>query len=120
MAILTLITALLLGVSAGTFTGLSPGIHINLVAAILLSLIPSSLFLQSIPVLALAIFIASMSITHTFIDFIPSIFLGAPDEDTFLSILPGHQLLQEGKGYEAAILTLYGSLTALIIINMFL
>jgi putative membrane protein len=60
-----------------------------------------------------------MSITHTFTDFITSIFLGAPEEDSFLSILPGHQLLLEGKGHEAYVLTLYGSLTALIVILIF-
>jgi putative membrane protein len=56
-----------------------------------------------------------MSITHTFIDFIPSIFLGAPDEDTFLSVLPGHKLFLSGLGLQAAYLTLYGSLCGIII-----
>jgi putative membrane protein len=60
-----------------------------------------------------------MSITHTFVDFIPSIFLGAPDEDSFLSILPGHRLLLKGRGHYAVVFTLYGSLTALIIILLF-
>ncbi len=111
-----LILALLAGILAGTFTGLAPGIHINLIAAILLSSLSS---LSSVPVLALAIFITSMSITHTFIDFIPSIFLGAPEEDTFLSILPGHEMLKEGLGYNAAIITLYGSLIAIPIFLFF-
>src|SRR3989304_1437469 len=104
--IFELFIALLCGVIAGTFTGLFPGIHINLIAALLLSSL-SALSKYFSP-LQLIIFIVAMSITHTFIDFIPSIFLGAPEEDTFLSILPGHQLLREGKGYEAVILTLYG------------
>jgi len=60
-----------------------------------------------------------MSITHTFLDFIPSIFLGAPEEDSFLSVLPGHQMLQEGRGHEAYVTTIYGSLIALIIILLF-
>ena len=60
-----------------------------------------------------------MAITHTFIDYIPSIFLGAPDEDSFLSILPGHQLLLKGHAYAGIILTLYGSVTALLIIILF-
>jgi len=108
--------ALLIGIVAGTFTGLAPGIHINLVAAILLS---SLGFFAGIPLIALAVFITSMSITHTFIDFIPSIFLGAPEEDTFLSVLPGHELLLEGKGHAAVVLTLYGSLFALPVILIF-
>ncbi len=111
--ILELLFALFIGLLAGSFTGLIPGIHINLVAAFLISSLDK---FSSSSFLPLAVFITSMSITHTFVDFIPSIFLGAPEEDTFLSILPGHQLLMKGQGYQAVVLTLYGSLTALIII----
>jgi len=111
--ILEIILALLLGILAGTFTGISPGIHINLVSSLIVSSLP---FLSFIHPITIAIFIVAMSITHTFLDFIPSIFIGAPEEDSFLSILPGHQLLLEGRGYEAFIITLYGSLAALIII----
>ena len=56
-----------------------------------------------------------MSITNTFLDSIPSIFLGAPEPSTSLSILPGHKLLMEGKGFEAVILTLIGSSISLIV-----
>ncbi len=115
--LLEFFVALLLGVLAGTITGLTPGIHINLVAASLLAF--SAFFLSLTSPLILATFIVAMSITHTFVDFIPSIFLGAPDEDTALSILPGHSLLQEGEGYHALIYTLYGSLLSLIIILIF-
>jgi len=115
-----IIIALLLGLIAGTFTGVFPGIHINLVAAILVASLASIAFLQSIPPIVLIVFIVSMSITHTFIDFIPSIYLGAPEEDSFLAILPGHQLLKEGKAHEATVLTLKGSLTALPIILVFI
>ena len=99
---------------AGTFTGLIPGIHINLIGAFLISL--SATFFFSVDSLYLVVFISSMAITHTFIDFIPSIFLGCPDTDTELSILPGHELLKQGQGYEAIILTAYGSLAAIIIL----
>jgi len=108
--------ALLLGILAGCFTGLAPGIHINLIAALLIASLAN---FPNTPVIVLAVFIASMSITHTFLDFIPSIFLGAPEEDTFLSILPGHEMLKQGKGQEAVILTLYGSVAAIPIILIF-
>ncbi|MBS3071364.1 tripartite tricarboxylate transporter permease [Candidatus Pacearchaeota archaeon] len=113
--IIELIIALIIGVMAGTFTGLFPGIHINLVATLLIS---SSLISLVSPLTAV-IFIVAMSITHTFLDFIPSIYLGAPQEDSFLSILPGHQLLKEGRGHEAVVLTLYGSIFALPVILIF-
>ena len=114
--LLEIIIALLLGVAFGTFTGLMPGIHINLVAVLLVSSLATFGF---VPLIALVVFIVSMAITHTFLDFIPSVFFGAPEEDTFLSILPGHQMLKEGKAHEAVVLTLYGSITAILIILIF-
>ncbi|MFA4960676.1 MAG: tripartite tricarboxylate transporter permease [Candidatus Pacearchaeota archaeon] len=109
--ILEIILALFMGIIAGTFTGLMPGIHINLVAAIFLS----ATFLQlNIPIFL--VLITSMAITHTFIDFIPSIFLGAPDEDTGLSTLPGHEFLLKGRGNHAVILTLIGSVSAILLL----
>jgi len=113
---LEIILALFLGLIAGTFTGLTPGIHINLIAIILVSSLTK---LQQFSLISLSVFIVSMAIAHTFIDFIPSIFLGAPEEDTFLSILPGHRMLKNGQAYNATVLTLYGSLIALPIIIAF-
>jgi len=112
--LIQLILALCLGIIFGSFTGLAPGIHINLVGAILLSL--SSGILSFISSIYLVIFIAAMSITHTFVDFIPSIFLGCPNSDTELSILPGHQMLKQGKGFEAIYLTSIGGLAAVFIL----
>jgi len=105
---------LFLGTLAGTITGISPGIHINLVGSILVSL-STTLFSSILPVY-LVVLIVSMSITHTFVDFIPSIFLGAPNSDTELSVLPGHELLKEGLGYEAVMLSNYGSLIAVFVL----
>ncbi len=112
--LIQLILFLLLGIIAGTFTGLIPGIHINLIGVILIAL-TTSIF-SSINPIYLVVFIISMAITHTFLDFIPSIFLGCPDTDTELSVLPGHELLRQGKGYEAVRLTAYGSIMALFIL----
>jgi len=114
--IIEILVALFLGVLAGTFTGLSPGIHINLIASILLA---TSTLISTISPIVLVVFIVSMAITHTFLDFIPSVLFGAPEEDNFLSILPGHEMLKKGKGYEAIVFTFYGSLFALPIILFF-
>ena len=105
--------AVLLGCIAGTFTGLTPGVHINLVSLLILTF--SVFLLKFTSPLLIAIFIISMSITHTFTDFIPSCFLGAPESDNVLSALPGHRLLLEGRGYEAVFLTVVGSLLGLIL-----
>jgi len=105
---------LFLGTLFGILTGLIPGIHINLVGVFLISLAAS--FLSFLNPIYFVVFIVAMAITHTFVDFIPSVFLGCPDTDTELSILPGHDLLKKGKGYEAITLTAYGSLAAIFIL----
>ena len=112
--LLAILAALLLGVTCGTITGLIPGIHINLIGIFLVSL-SASLF-SSINPIYFVVFIVSMAIAHTFIDFIPSVFLGCPDTDTELSVLPGHELLKQGQGYQAIVLTCYGSLAAIFIL----
>ncbi|MFH1889363.1 MAG: tripartite tricarboxylate transporter permease [Nanoarchaeota archaeon] len=112
--LIEIILFMFLGIAAGTFTGLIPGIHINLVGVSLVAL-SASLF-SSLNPIYIVTFISSMAITHTFLDFIPSIFLGCPDTDTELSVLPGHELLKSGKGYEAVLLTIYGSLAAIFIL----
>jgi len=102
------------GILAGTFSGLVPGIHINLIGFAVVSL-SISLF-APIDSIYLIVFITSMAIAHTFIDFIPSTFLGCPDTETELSVLPGYELLKEGRGYEAVILTSKGCLSAIFIL----
>jgi putative membrane protein len=107
-----LILAILIGILAGTITGIIPGIHINFVAAFLLS---TSIILKLSPSILIA-FISSMAITHTFIDFIPSIYFGAPDEDTALSVMPGHKFLLKGRAHLAILLTLLGSASSIALI----
>jgi putative membrane protein len=111
--LIELIIFLILGIFAGTFSGLFPGIHINLIGAFLVSL--STTILSKIQPAYLVVFIVAMAITHTFLDFIPSIFLGCPNTDTELSILPGHELLKEGKGYAAVMLSIKGCLIAILL-----
>lgn len=108
--LIEILISIFTGILVGIITGLIPGIHINTVGVVLVSL-SFSLF-SKIPPLFLALFIVAVAITHTFLDFIPSIFLGCPDTETQLSILPGHELLMEGKGYEAIMKTAKGGLFA--------
>lgn len=107
------IIALTLGICCGIVTGLIPGIHINLLAVLLLS--SSPFLLKYTNPLVLCVFIISMSVIHTFLDSIPSIFLGAPDSATVLGVLPGHRYLLKGFGLMAVKLTIIGSFGALIL-----
>jgi len=115
--LIEILIAILLGCMAGIITGLTPGVHINLVSLLILNI--SAILLNFTTPIIISIFIISMAITHTFLDTIPAIFLGAPEEETALSILPGHKMLLDGKAYHAIILTLIGSLFSLIFAILF-
>ncbi len=112
-----LFLALLIGILAGAFAGLAPGIHINLIGVSMASVL---LFLGlQIEPIYLVVFIVSMAICQTFVDFIPSIFLGAPEDGTELSVLPGHQLLKKGLGYQAVALACYGGIASIAVLMIF-
>ncbi|MDD5650530.1 MAG: tripartite tricarboxylate transporter permease [Candidatus Nanoarchaeia archaeon] len=110
--------AILLGCIAGTITGITPGVHLNLVSVLIIS--SASYLLSLTSATAIGVFIIAMSILHTFTNAIPSIFLGAPEESTALAVLPGHSLLLQGRGYEAVKLTLIGGLFGLMTVILLL
>ena len=103
----------LFGVVLGTTSGLIPGVHANTLAGVLLSL--QVLLLSVFGPLALPGAMFAALITHTFVDCIPSTFLGVPDADTSLSVLPAHALCLEGNGEEAVRIAALGSACAIII-----
>lgn len=98
----------MIGIGIGAGTGLAPGIHVNNVAALLLatqgawvafaaSVAPVSLSAGEAATL-LASFLVAASASHAVFGFVPSVFFGAPSEDTALSVLPGHRMLLQGQG----------------------
>lgn len=101
----------LAGCLVGIITGITPGLHINNVAVFILSVY----FAYGYNPLFLSAFIIGVAVTHSFLDFVPSLFLGAPDPTMALCVLPGHKMLLEGKGYEALCLSVVGG-----VIGMFL
>jgi putative membrane protein len=103
----------LIGVILGTMSGIIPGVHANTLAGVLLSLQAAFLSFFGPLVLAGALFAAL--ITHTFVDSIPSTFLGIPDAETSLAVLPAHALCLEGNGEEAVRIAALGSAGAMII-----
>jgi len=107
---LELLVFILVGALLGTFTGMVPGIHVNTVVIVVISLLP--VLLSHFPIRSVIAVILAMSVVHTFVDYIPSILLGAPMEDSVLSVLPGHRMLMTGRGYEAIRLTVLGGVGA--------
>ena len=115
----------LAGAGLGLFSGLAPGIHVNTLAAMLIAFqVPMTGALSGfidhddVPA-AICCCIMSASVVHSFVDFVPSVFIGAPDGEDAVSVLPGHRLLLKGRGMEAvraaAIGSLVGASTAILL-----
>lgn len=56
-----------------------------------------------------------MAISNTYINNLPAVYLGAPDSETVLSVLPAHRLLLQGQAHKAILLMGISSLVCLII-----
>lgn len=102
-----------MGIVCGAITGVIPGIHVNTVGAFVFA--SSTYLLNTFSADFLGVFLISMSISHSMIDFLPSMFLGVPEEGTVLSILPGHYLMIQGRGREAVRLVTIGGFGSLIV-----
>lgn len=119
-----------LGVLIGVTTGLLPGLHVNNVAMILLSFSSSIIAIcgslssynisEQFILILIAGFILSVSIAHSFINAIPATFIGAPEEETALSLLPAHGLLLDGEGYKAVALSAVSSYGAILVCLAFI
>ena len=81
-----------LGLLLGIFAGLVPGIHSNTCAQLIAS------FLEGEP---LGITIMLTVGIYAVLSFFPAIFLGVPDDNTAVSILPGHRLVKQNRGFLA-------------------
>ncbi len=92
-----------MGILAGTLSGITPGIHVNTLAAFLATLNVSGDLL-----------LFSMGLVHTFLDAVPSVFLGVPDEGTALGVLPAHRLVLKGRAMEVIRMSLWASSLAMV------
>ncbi len=110
---LEILLGTLIGVLLGTISGIIPGVHANTLAGVLLSL--QVVLLSVLGPVALAGTLFAALITHTFVDSIPSTFLGIPEADTSLAVLPAHALCLEGNGEEAVRIAALGSACAIVI-----
>ncbi len=108
---LEILIAIVLGCVIGFFTGITPGIHINLVSSLVTAF---SIFLLSfVSPIFLVVMLISMAITHTFLDIIPSTLLGLPNEDNVMTALPAHKMTLEGKAKEAIFVSSFGAIMGL-------
>jgi putative membrane protein len=100
---------LLPGILVGVLTGLIPGLHPN---TVVFTSLPFYLSFD-IGFWIYSSFIIGLSVSHTFNDFIPAIFLGAPEAEAALSSPPGAEMALEGKGLEAFKYTAYGGIVSI-------
>ena len=110
---LLLTACISIGFLLGIISGLTPGLHLNNFAAMLLAISPQLMGYGLSPFHMASIILAA-SISQTFFDAIPAIFLGAPDSEVALTVLPGQRLMQEGRGIEAVRLSALGSAGAVL------
>lgn len=101
------------GVALGTVSGLLPGIHVNTLAAILVAFL--ALLMPLFGSALLAAVLVSALVAHCFLDAVPSTFLGIPDADTAIAVLPAHSLCLEGRGEEAVRIAALGSATGIVL-----
>ena len=101
---------LFLGICFGVITGLLPGLHPNT-----LVLFASPLYLFFSSDVNFLIFLTAVGVTNGIVSFLPSMFIGVPEDSTALSVLPAHRLLLKGRGYEAVKLYTSGCLLSLIL-----
>ncbi|HWG91249.1 MAG TPA: tripartite tricarboxylate transporter permease [Candidatus Thermoplasmatota archaeon] len=109
---LGLLAAALAGTAAGLAAGLIPGIHVNTLALLLVAG-AAPLLAQGVDALHLAIVLIASTGAQAVSSGVPAAFLGAPDPEATASALPGHRLLHEGRGVEAADLHATGVLAGL-------
>jgi TctA family transporter len=103
-----------IGIFLGCMTGLIPGFHVNNVALIALSMSPLAVN-AGIPLSSVAAIIVSMGTVHTFLNYIPSALIGAPDGDTALALLPGHRMLISGHAAQGVAYSARGSQLGLLL-----
>jgi len=104
------------GILLGVITGLIPGLHPNTVVFVSLPF-----YLENnIGFWLYTSFIVGISVSHTFHDFIPAIFLGAPEAEAALSSPPGAEMALNGRGLEAFRYTAYGGIVSIAVLLLVL
>jgi len=99
---------LAVGVTLGAFSGLTPGLHVNSLAALFAAAAPA----LPGPARGVGVALLAAGVVHSALDVVPALALGVPDAAMAPSTLPGHRLVLAGRGREALRLSALGSGTA--------
>lgn len=100
------LTAVVAGSLVGLVTGLLPGLHVNTLAAISVLVVPVDS--------TVALGLVAVGTVHTIVNILPATYLGAPDQDAAMTVLPAHRMLREGRAPEAVRISVHASLAAVV------
>jgi len=106
---LEILFAITAGVFTGALTGMIPGIHPN---TVIFTFLPFYFILNPDFILFMS-FISGLTVSHTLHDFLPALFLKAPEAENALASIPGLEMVADGEGRKAFILTLIGGLSSI-------
>lgn len=122
LSFLPVLGASLAGALLGCLTGMVPGFHSNNVAAtvgadpgLLLMVATLGTLAVDDPAWALvaSCAVVSCAIAHTVANIVPSVYMAVPEGDTALTVLPGHRMVQAGRGGEALRISVVSSVASL-------
>src|SRR3989344_940370 len=97
-----------IGGTIGFITGLTPGVHINLVCVLFVSGI--SLILEWMSPLEAAIVLFAMAVTHNLADNITTTFLGVASAEDLTGTVPSQRLLMQGRGFDVIRYAILGNM----------
>lgn len=104
----------ILGTIVASFISVIPALHVYNVAGLILIL--SIKFKNLIPTEYLPAFMMAMIVTYSFLNTIPSVFLGAPDDSAVFIVLPGQKYMLESRGFEAVSIISIGGLAGILLL----
>ncbi|WP_290597703.1 MULTISPECIES: tripartite tricarboxylate transporter permease [unclassified Archaeoglobus] len=102
-----MLEAAILGTALGIVAGLTPGIHSNTFAALIL------LYAASFE--NAGVIVICSAISYTIADIVPTTILGVPDEETAVGAFPAHEMVLDGRAFEAISLSALSSFLALLL-----
>jgi putative membrane protein len=108
------VLAALVGVISGIVTGLIPGLHPN---TVIFTSLPAYLSTE-IQKMVYISYVTGLSVSHTFHDFLPAIFISAPEAESALSVVASPELVEKGKGLEAFYSTVRGGLNSVLAVGI--
>lgn len=103
--VILILLMIFFGLTCGLLSGITPGLHLNLVSVVAVSVLPAF----GLEFLYVFVFVMSVAVTHTIVDILASTYLGVPDEQTIAGLLPAQKLVMNGRAHEAIFFTIVGS-----------